>query len=162
MTDATCLLLFGTTTGTTRLLAMAVRKGLETAGLSVTLRNVRQASVDELQSHSLLMMGCSTWEDGALQRDFRDFLPRLGNMRLEGHEAAVFGPGSRSYSRFCKAVDVLELELLNRGAHLAGPSLRVDGTGYSARPQAAEWASSLARSLGASTGAIPREQAPMI
>lgn len=155
MTDATCLLLFGSTTGTTRLLAMAVRKGLEAAGLTVTLRNVRQASVDELRTHSLLVMGCSTWEDGALQRDFRDFLPRLGDLRLEGHEAAVFGPGSRSYARFCKAVDMLELELVRRGAHLLAPSLRVEGTGYSARPQAAEWAVSLARGMD-----IPRAVPP--
>jgi len=154
--NASCLLLFGTTTGTTRLLAMAVRKGLEAAGLKVTLRNVRQASVDELRTHPLLVLGCSTWEDGELQRDFRSFLPRLGNLRLEGHGAAVFGPGSRSYHRFCKAVDVLESELLQRGAHLVGPSLRVDGTGYAARPQALEWGQTLARSLAADSAEAAR------
>lgn len=143
-----CLLLFGSTTGTTRLLAMAVRKGLETAGLPVTVRNVKQASPKELEDHSLIVMGCSTWEDGALQRDFQAFLPRLGAMRLDGHFAAVFGPGSKSYSHFCRAVDLLEQELSDRGARLVGPSLRIDGTGYSARPDAVQWARDLATRTG--------------
>lgn len=144
-----CLLLFGSTTGTTRLLAMAVRKGLETAGLQVTLRNVKQATPQELEDHSLIVMGCSTWEDGALQRDFQAFLPRLGQMRLDGRFAAVFGPGSKSYSHFCRAVDLLERELCERGARLVGPSLRIDGTGYSARPDAVQWAKELATKAGA-------------
>lgn len=144
-----CLLLFGSTTGTTRLLAMAVRKGLETAGLPVTLRNVKQATPKELEEHPLIVMGCSTWEDGALQRDFQAFLPRLGEMRLDGHFAAVFGPGSKSYSHFCRAVDLLEEELSHRGARLVGPSLRIDGTGYSARPDAVQWAKELASKAGA-------------
>lgn len=139
-----CLLLFGSTTGTTRLLAMAVRKGLEAAGIQVTLRNVKQATPKELEDHTLIVMGCSTWEDGALQRDFQAFLPRLGAMRLDGHFAAVFGPGSKSYSHFCRAVDLLEQDLCGRGAQLMGPSLRIDGTGYSARPDAVQWARDLA------------------
>jgi len=143
-----CLLLFGSTTGTTRLLAQAVRKGLEAAGLKVTLRNVRQANPKELLEHELIVAGCSTWEDGALQRDFQQFLPRLGDLRLDGHRAAVFGPGSKSYSHFCRAVDLLESDFAGRGAELIVPSLRIDGTGYSARPDAFQWARDLVARLG--------------
>ena len=145
-----CLLLFGSTTGTTRLLASAVRKGLEAAGLRVTLRNVRQASPKDLLEHRLIVAGCSTWEDGALQRDFKEFLPKIAGLRLDGHFAAVFGPGSRSYSHYCQAVDLLEHDLADRGALLIGPSLRIDGSVYAARTDAQHWAQEVAVHAAAS------------
>lgn len=118
---------------------MAVRKGLESTGFPVTLRNVRQATPQDLQTHDLLVLGCSTWENGALQKDFKEFLPRIGDLRLDGHHAAVFGPGSQAYAHFCQAVDLLEREIDHRGARIVSPSLRIDGTGYSARPLARDW-----------------------
>jgi len=86
------------------------------------------------------VLGCSTWENGCLQRDFQRFRAALGDLRLDGILAAVFGPGSHSYPHFCRAVDVLESELVSRGATLALPSLRVDGSVYGQRPLAQSWA----------------------
>ncbi|MEK7395144.1 MAG: flavodoxin domain-containing protein, partial [Fibrobacterota bacterium] len=71
----------------------------------------------------------------------------LGSMRLDGAKAAVFGPGSRSYPHFCRAVDLLETELVSRGAQLLSPSLRIDGSGYSMRGIAQEWAEHIADHL---------------
>lgn len=133
------LLLFGSSTGTTRLLAASVRKGLASCGIQVVTRNVRDAQPRAMESFPLLVLGCSTWEDGAPQRDFRHFLERLGDLRLDGRLFAVFGPGSRSYQHFCQAVDLIEHEMLERGARLLGPSLRIDGSGYSTRPLACAW-----------------------
>ncbi|MEK7394694.1 MAG: flavodoxin domain-containing protein, partial [Fibrobacterota bacterium] len=96
MENTDALLVFGSTTGTTRLLAGAVKKGLQNHGLHVKAKNVVRTRCDELPRYSLLFMGCSTWENGAIQRDFQTFLANLGSMRLDGAKAAVFGPGSRS------------------------------------------------------------------
>jgi len=147
MENADALLVFGSTTGTTRLLAGAVKKGLQIHGFHVRAKNVVRTRVDELPRYPLIFLGCSTWENGAVQRDFQQFLSNLGYLRLEGSKAAVFGPGSRSYPHFCRAVDLLEQELIRRGAELIQPSLRIDGSGYSMRAIAQEWAEHIADHL---------------
>lgn len=134
------LLVFGSTTGATRILAGAVKEGMRLAGLDVVVKNVLRTRVEELSDFPVLVLGCSTWEDGCLQKDFQRLQGALGNLRLDGVLAAVFGPGSQSYPHFCRAVDVLETELVARGAMLALPSLRIDGSVYGKRPLAREWA----------------------
>lgn len=134
------LLVFGSTTGTTRLLAGAVKSGLVACGFEVVARNVARTKVEDLSKFPLLVLGCSTWENGCLQKDFQGFRNALGSLRLDGVRAAVFGPGSKSYPHFCRAVDVLEQELVERGATLVVPSLRVDGSAYGMRPMAKQWA----------------------
>lgn len=134
------LLVFGSTTGATRILAGAVKKGLRLAGVDVMAKNVLRTKVEELPTFPVLVLGCSTWENGCLQKDFQRFKEALGSIRLDGVLAAVFGPGSHSYPHFCRAVDVLETELVARGAILALPSLRIDGSVYGKRAVAQEWA----------------------
>ena len=134
------LVVFGSTTGATRILAGAVKNGLRLAGIDVEAKNVLRTKVDELPRFQVLVMGCSTWENGCLQRDFQRFKDALGDLRLDGVRAAVFGPGSHSYPHFCRAVDILETELVARGATLALPSLRIDGSVYGKRSVAQTWA----------------------
>ncbi len=147
MEHLNALLVFGSTTGTTRLLAGAVKKGLQNSGISVDAKNVLRTRIGDIPKYPLLFLGCSTWDNGTLQRDFNTFLDRLGNLRLEGSRAAVFGPGSRLYPHFCRAVDILESELQSRGARLLQPSLRIDGSGYSMREHAQHWAERIAHEL---------------
>ncbi|HOX50955.1 MAG TPA: flavodoxin domain-containing protein [Fibrobacteria bacterium] len=138
------MLVFGSTTGSTRILALAVKSGLVEAGIPTLVRNARRARVVELLKFPLIFFGCSTWEDGCIQRDFREFMQRWGGLRLDGIKVAVFGAGSRAYPRYCQAVDDLERELVDRGAILLGPSFRGDGSVYGLRPQIQKWAQDLA------------------
>lgn len=141
------LVVFGSSTGTTRILARAVRKGLESAGLSVEVRNASRTRPGDLVGFPVVLAGCSTWEDGRLQSDFRRLLSELGPLRLDGVAAGVFGPGSRAYPLFCRAVDVLQGDLLDRGARLVLPPFRVDGSAYPVRAAAAAWAGGIRRFL---------------
>lgn len=141
------LVVFGSTTGTTRLLAGAVQKGLKLAGLDVVVRNVARMRPDDLRGYPVVVAGCSTWEQGCLQKDFQRLRNELGNLRLDGVRAAVFGPGSSTYPLFCKAVDVLEEEFSQRGARLVLPSFRVDGSAYGMRAAAQAWAEGFSRFL---------------
>lgn len=140
MENARGLVVFGSTTGTTRLLAGAVQKGLREAGLDVTVRNAARVRPVELGRYPVLVAGCSTWEGGSLQKDFQKLRSELGDLRLDGVVAAVFGPGSSSYPLYCKAVDVLEEDLTRRGARLVLPSFRVDGSAYGMRAAIKSWA----------------------
>lgn len=137
------LVVFGSTTGTTRILAQAVRKGLMQLGHDVIVRNARNQDPEELEQFDMLVMGCSTWENGELQKDFKPFFERLQDLDLGGKLACVFGPGHSSYSHFCHAVDLIEGRLQEQGARLLGPSLRVDGSPYQARSRAIAWAKEL-------------------
>ena len=146
------LVVFGSSTGATRVLASAVKSGLRSAGIDAELRNAARVHPDQLAGFPVLVAGCSTWEDGAPQRDFRRLLSELGDLRLDGVAAAVFGPGSSSYPLFCHAVDLLEHELEDRGARLLLPSLRVDGSPYPARSRVRLWAQALGGLLRRETG----------
>lgn len=137
------LVVFGSTTGTTRILAQAVRKGLMQLGHDVIVRNARNQDPEELDQFDLLAMGCSTWENGELQKDFRLFFEAVQRLDLKGKMACVFGPGHSSYRNFCNAVDVIETTLREKGARILLPSLRVDGSPYQARTKAIEWAKSI-------------------
>lgn len=137
------LVVFGSTTGTTRILAQAVRKGLMQLGHDVIVRNARNQDPEELDQFDLLAMGCSTWENGQLQKDFRSFFEAVQSLDLKGKMACVFGPGHSSYHHFCHAVDVIETTLKEKGARILLPSLRVDGSPYQARTKAIEWAKSI-------------------
>lgn len=147
MDDSHALVVFGSTTGTTRILADAVRKGLVAAGLDVVVRNAVRTRPKDLAAYPVILAGCSTWEGGAPQSDFRRLLAELGDLRLDGVAAAVFGAGSKAYPLFCHAVDLLEEELLRRGARLVMPSFRLDGSPYAARATAQQWAAGIGRFL---------------
>jgi flavodoxin I len=134
------LVVFGSTTGTTRILAQSVRKGLQMAGHDVTIRNAKLQDPREIDRFELLVMGCSTWENGELQKDFHNFFQSLENHDLSRHTACVFGPGHSSYRQFCHAVDILESKLTEKGVKLLVPSLKVDGGPYTAREGALQWA----------------------
>ncbi|MBK8803947.1 MAG: flavodoxin-like domain-containing protein [Fibrobacteres bacterium] len=137
------LLVFGSTTGSTRILALSVKSGLADAGIPTVVRNARRAKVVELLHFPLIFFGCSTWEDGCIQKDFREFMHRWGGLRLDGIRVGVFGAGSRAYPHYCQAVDDLEHELVERGATLLGPSFRGDGSVYGLRPVVQKWANDL-------------------
>jgi len=137
------LIVFGSTTGTTRILAQSVRKGLQLAGHEVTIRNAKLQDPREIDRYELLVMGCSTWENGELQKDFLGFFQSLEHQDLSHHAACVFGPGHSSYRQFCHAVDVVETKLAEMGVKLLVPSLKVDGGPYTAREGAVQWARSI-------------------
>lgn len=137
------LVVFGSTTGTTRILAQSVRKGLQQAGHAVTIRNARLQDPRDLGSYDLLVMGCSTWENGAMQKDFGAFFEALCSQDLSRFCACLFGPGHSSYSKFCHALDLIEETLVAKGVRLLAPSLKVDGGPYTAREGVRQWASAI-------------------
>ena len=55
------LLLSGSTTGNTEDLSEHVAAGLEGEIVDVTVKNVREAGVDELADYDAIVLGCSTW-----------------------------------------------------------------------------------------------------
>src|SRR5689334_1819005 len=109
---ANAIIVFGTTTGNTEILAEYVADGIDMAGVDVTLKNCTQASPNELLNYDLIALGCSTWGDGDMQDDFISFFDRLEGISLRGKRAFAFGPGDSAYDEsFCKAVDMIDQRL---------------------------------------------------
>ena len=133
------VLVYGSTTGNTEALSKSVEKGLKTAGLDVSLRNVTEVQPEDLENDEGIILGCSTWGEGELQDDFIPFEEEMEGVELKGKKAAVFGPGDSSYSLFCEAVDILEKRLKECGAEIIIDSLKIDGDGDLHLKEAEAW-----------------------
>ncbi len=146
---ANVILVFGSTTGNTEMLAERVAAGLEQGMASVTVKNVTEASVDELAGNDAIVFGCSTWGEGDLQDEFVDFQEARDGVSLEGKKAAVFGPGdSEEYAdSFCVAVDMLEETLKKCGAEIIAEGCKVDGEVEPAFGDAEAWGLKVAKAL---------------
>lgn len=138
------IIIFGSTTGNTELLANYIAEGMREAGVDVTVKNVVDSDVLDLYEYDIIILGSSTWGEGELQDDFIDFYDELEGMFLGGKKGAAFGPGDSSYESFCGAVDLLETRLRECGAEIIAPCLKVDGDVEPARSRVVKWAKQLA------------------
>ena len=141
---AKAVIIYGTTTGNTETLAGFVADGLEAAGMDVRVKNVADASPNDLLGYDVIVLGSSTWGNGELQEDFIDFYDKMKDGFLSGKKAAAFGPGDSSYDNFCIAVDMLESKLKECGAEIVVNSLKVDGDVEEAESQTQEWGKQVA------------------
>lgn len=141
---AKAIIVYGSETGNTETVAEVIAAALEDANLEVTLKEVTQASVDELADNGLILLGSSTWgdEEKELQGDVVDFYDALEGTDLSGKSAAAFGCGDSDYTHFCGAVDLLEERLEQIGATLLDEGLRIDGDPDD--DDAQEWAKQIA------------------
>jgi flavodoxin I len=143
------IIIYGSTTGNTELLAGYIGDGVKEAGLDVTIRNVINVSVEDMLGYDVIFLGSSTWGEGDLQDDFVPFYEAMDGFSLSGKKAAAFGPGDGSYDLFCEAVDMLEDRLRDCGVAIIAPGLKIDGDVVAAEKAAAEWGKQAATALKA-------------
>lgn len=123
------LLLYGTTTGNTQVVATKIQQLLSQANHQVNLKNVSETDVNELQNYTQLVVGCSTWDDGQLQADMKDFLDKLNasQVSLSGKKIALFALGDSGYPQFCASAELLQQAFIKEGVTQSGETLRIDG-----------------------------------
>lgn len=138
------IVIYGSTTGNTELLANYIADGMRSEDLYVKIKNATDSDVLDLYEYDIILLGSSTWGDGELQDDFIDFYDELEGLFLGGKKAAAFGPGDSSYDSFCGAVDLLEERLKDCGAEIIAPCLKVDGDVEAAQNKARGWGKQLA------------------
>ena len=127
---AKALVVYGSTTGNTELVAKYVAETLAGGGVDVDVQNVAKVSAAGLAGgYDLVLFGCSTWGDDEieLQEDFVPLYEELEEAGLTGKKVAVFGCGDSSYSHFCGAVDAIAEKAEQVGATLVGMPLKIDG-----------------------------------
>lgn len=133
------IIVYGSTTGSTEMLASYIGEGVKESGLDVTIRNVVDVNPDDLLAYDIILLGSSTWGEGDLQDDFVPFYEQMDDLSLAGKKAAAFGPGDSSYDMFCEAVNLLEEQLKDCGAKIIAPGLKIDGDVIAAEEAAQEW-----------------------
>lgn len=144
------LIVYGSTTGNTEMVANRIGEVLSDKGVTVTVKNVTDTNVSDLgNGFELTLLGASTWGEDEIefQEDFEPFFAEMDSAELEGKKVALFGCGDSSYDYFCGAVDELESMMDNLGARLVNVSLRIDGDPDDVESEITEWAGEVAASV---------------
>ena len=144
---ANVLIVYGSTTGNTAMVAEQVSTVLQENGVEVTMKNVVDATVEELgNGYDVTLLGSSTWGDDEVefQEDFANYYEELDKVNLKGKKVAVFGCGDSSYEHFCGAVDLLEGKMEDLGAEMINEPLRIDGDPEEVLNEITEWAEEIA------------------
>lgn len=78
--------------------------------------NVADASAEDLQKFPYLILGTSTWDIGAMQDDWEDFMDQLRSADLKDKKVALYGLGDQeNYPEgFADGLGVLYRELEGR------------------------------------------------
>ena len=121
---AKVLIVYGSTTGNTEMVAEQIMDLLEDS--NPEMKDVADVSPNDFEQYDLMIWGSSTWDDGLLQADFREFVED-NELNLSGKKIAVFGLGDSSYPDFCEAAALLEEVVSKSGGELLLESLKLDG-----------------------------------
>jgi flavodoxin I len=124
------LLVFATNSGTTMMTAQSVSDGLTQKGHTVTMKEVKTVTADEVANAEMVIFGSPSWDfDGKEGMPHEDYMPIMNELKtktLEGKKFAIFGLGDSSYTHFTGAVDHLEELVKTMKGTLLVPSLRID------------------------------------
>ncbi len=144
------VIIYGSTTGNTESTADMIDNVLRENGLETVVKNVVNASVEELnKDYDLILLGSSTWGDDEieLQEDFNEFYEDMGSITLNGRKVAVFGCGDSSYEYFCGAVDAIQEKVKEIGGTLVTDALKIDGDPSDTKDEILEWAATVAKMM---------------
>ena len=87
--EASIAIFFGSTTGSTQMVAEKIRDLL---GERLShLADVNTAEASELEQYDVIFFGVPTWNVGEMQDDWADFIPNMSELNLAGKKVAFFG-----------------------------------------------------------------------
>lgn len=113
-------LFYGSDTGNTEDIAIKIQKefGVE----NIELFDVGEASIDDLENFSNIILGSSTWGIGEMQGDFEEFMNEVEDMNLIGKKIAIFGLGDAdNYSdTFVDAIGIIYDIIKDKGCEIVG------------------------------------------
>ena len=144
------LIVYGTTTGNTEIVAEQISGIMENNGVNVTIKNVTDTTVAELgNGFDITVLGSSTWGEDSVefQEDFEPFFEELDKAELKDKKVALFGCGDSSYEYYCGAVDLLEEKMDAIGGKRVNDSLRIDGDPSESSSEIDDWAAEVSSSI---------------
>ena len=100
------LILYGTETGNSELLAMDAGKVAEGSGFEATISGMDEVELDDLKDCQNLLIVCSTWGDGEQPDnaiDLFDAVEGAGDGDFSSIKYAVLALGDTAFDLFCEA-----------------------------------------------------------
>lgn len=142
------LIIYGSTTGNTENVATKIGEALSGEGFTVSIKNVTNASIEDLgNGYDVTVLGSSTWGDADIefQEDFASFYDQMDKADLKEKKVALFGCGDSSYQHFCGAVTLLESKVDEIHAILVKEPLKIDGDPEGYLSEIAAWSKEVAK-----------------
>ncbi|WP_134704646.1 flavodoxin [Ammoniphilus sp. YIM 78166] len=127
---STFLMIYASMSGNTEGIAKLIEEGIVEAGGRVELKEIMDATPQDLLDYEGILLGSYTWGDGELPDEFLDFYEDMNNLDLSGKKVAVFGSGDHAYIHYCAAVDILETKVKELGAELVQGGLKIEMSPY--------------------------------
>ncbi|HOK08601.1 MAG TPA: flavodoxin [Candidatus Hydrogenedens sp.] len=114
------LILYGTTTGNTAYVAEIIASAIK--GHNIDIKNVCSFDVEELQTYDFIIMGTPTWANGEIQKDWKNFLPKLNEQMLKNKIIALFGLGDSALfpDQFASGIRELYDKIITCKAEIIG------------------------------------------
>lgn len=114
-------LFFGTQTGNTETIAETIQKAFCSDSI-VTLHNVADVEISELEGYECSIVGCPTWNISELQADWKGLYDELDNIDFSGKKVAYFGAGDQIIytDNFQDAMGILEEKISDLGGTTVG------------------------------------------
>lgn len=147
---AKTLIVYGSTTGNTEMVAGQIGEYLQKIGTEVVVKNVTNTFPEDLSENwDCVILGASTWGDSEIefQEDFEPFYENLDKVDLKNRKVALFGCGDSGYEHYCGAVDLLEEKMVELGARIMNEPLRIDGEPDDAASDIKEWATEIGTAI---------------
>lgn len=83
---------YGSSTGHTEKVAELIKKEFGDHAISIS---VDDATIKDIEKFPYLIFGTPTWEIGAMQEDWEDFMDELDDIDLKTKKVALFGLGDQ-------------------------------------------------------------------
>ena len=111
-------LFFGSDTGITEEITHEIVEFFE----DVEVKEISEASPEDFNQYSTLLLGLSTWYDGDLQSDWEDFYDDFKTIDFTGKKVAIYGLGDQvGYAEyFIDGVGMLAEVILENGGEVVG------------------------------------------
>lgn len=112
-------IIFGSSGGVTKEIAQKISNNLDG---ETELIDVANATIENFENSSILILGTSTWGEGDLQDDWEDFIDNLDNIDFSGKKVALFGVGDQDsyYDSFLNGMGTLYAKVKEKGATIIG------------------------------------------
>jgi flavorubredoxin len=87
---AKAILIYETRKGNTKLLAEAIREGMEQSGVEVLLKRIYEVNIAEVADYPCMVLGSPTYHKDMIE-SMKTFLFKLEQANLKGKVGAAFG-----------------------------------------------------------------------
>lgn len=138
--------IYGTESGNAEMVADDLAEALTERGIDAAAKDMTDVDVATLAGPALLVVVCSTYEEGELPASAQPFHAALRAERpdLTGVRFAAFGLGDSSYAHFGEGIDIMANALNDLGAERVGVTAKHDAlSAIPASELARDWCTEL-------------------